>query len=142
MGNYCSKPAKIRKFHLARNILLGLTYSLLIAYMFLFMNFALYEYPLAHCQLRQSKCFLPYAQHNGLVVNSLKFFVAKKSVPNVEKLTLTILPASDSVNYSLSSICTAAQSGPRGNNYNDDSSEFHAFMPFIATNSMAFGCST
>ena len=63
MGNHRSKTAKIRGFHLARNTLLGLnelTYSLLITYMFLFMNFALYEYPLAHCQLRQSKLFLPY----------------------------------------------------------------------------------
>ena len=82
--------------------------------MFLFMNFALNEYPLAHCQLRHSKIFLPYPQHNGLVVHSLKFVVAKKSVANVEKLTVTVLPASDSVNYSLSSICTADQSGTCG----------------------------
>ena len=50
--------------------------------------------------------------HEGLVVHSLKFVVAKKSVPNVEKLMLTVLPASDSVNYSPNRpICTAAQSG-------------------------------
>ena len=48
------------------------------------------------------------------MIHSLKFFVSKKYVRNVEKLTVTVLPASDSVNYSLSSICTAAQSGPCG----------------------------
>ena len=66
MGSHRSKTAKIRGFNLSVNMRLGLnelTYSLLIAYMFLFMNFALYEYPLAHCQLRQSKLFLPYRQH-------------------------------------------------------------------------------
>ena len=87
------------------------------------MNFALNEYPLAHCQLRQSKLFLPYPQHNGLVVHSLKFFVAKKSVPNVEKLTLTVLPASDLASLSIWSLR-------------------YAFMSSVATDSIAFGCST
>ena len=52
MGNHRSKKQKIRGFHIALDTWLGLnelTYSLLIAYMFLFMNFALNEYPLAYC---------------------------------------------------------------------------------------------
>ena len=65
------------------------------------MNFALNEYPLAHCQLRLSNIFLSYQQLTPLVIHSLKFFVTKKSVPNVDKLKLSILRAIDAVSLSL-----------------------------------------
>jgi hypothetical protein len=39
-------------------------------------------------------------QHNALVTHSLNFFVAKKSVPKVDKLTLNVLLAMDPVNVS------------------------------------------
>jgi hypothetical protein len=68
--------------------------------MFQFMSFTAYENLLAHCMpyLRQPKLFLPYEQHNALVIYSLKFFVAKKSVSNVHKLTQTVLLVMDPVN--------------------------------------------
>jgi hypothetical protein len=102
------KNSKSSGFHLARNTLLGqheLKYFLLIAcmidYMLLLMNFALNEHPLARCQLRQSKLFLSYQQHAALVIHSLKFFLANKSVPSVGKLTLFVLRAIDPVNLGL-----------------------------------------
>jgi hypothetical protein len=48
------------------------------------------EDPLAFHQLRQSKVFLPYQQHNASVAHSLNSSVAKKSVLNVDKITLCI----------------------------------------------------
>jgi hypothetical protein len=45
--------------------------------MILFMNFALNEHPLVHCQLRQFKLSLPYQQLTVSVIHSLKFFVVK-----------------------------------------------------------------
>jgi hypothetical protein len=66
--------------------------------MFMFMNCALNE--LAHYQLRQSKLLIPYQPHNALVIYSLKCFVMKESVSNVDKLTQTVLLAIDPVNVS------------------------------------------
>ena len=72
------------------------------------------------------------------MIHLLKFFVAKKSVPNVDKRTLTVLLAMDPANVSLSSICTATNLVLAAL-VQRDNSEFHAFMPSIATNSIAFG---
>ena len=72
--------------------------------MFLFTNFVLNEHPLAYCQLEQSKLFLPYQQHTALVIHSLKFFVMKKCVPNVDKLKLYLLRAIDPVSLSLAQV--------------------------------------
>jgi hypothetical protein len=61
-----------------------LKYSLLIAYVCLFMNFAPNEHTLAHCQLKQFQLFLSFQQHIAFVIHLLRFFFAKKSVPNVQ----------------------------------------------------------
>lgn len=57
-----------------------------------------------------------YQQHNALVVYSLKFFVAEEytGLPNVDKLMLTVLPAENPVNVSLSGLCTAVYTDPCG----------------------------
>jgi hypothetical protein len=92
MGKH-RKKAKIRRFHLALNTLLGLNelnYCLLMAYICLFMNFAPNEHPLAYCQLRQSKFFLSYQHHNASVIHLLKLFATQESVPIVDKLTLSV----------------------------------------------------
>jgi hypothetical protein len=77
--------------------------------MFFFMNFALNEHPVAHCQPKQFKLILLKQQHNASEMRSLKFLVAKKSAPNVDKLTITVLLSMDPVNVSLS-ICTVRDS--------------------------------
>jgi hypothetical protein len=71
-----------------------LAQSLCDEYMFLFMNFALIEHSLAYFQLRQSKLSLPYQQHTVLVLST------NKSMPNVDKLPLSVLRAVDPVSLS------------------------------------------
>jgi hypothetical protein len=91
MGNYRSRKAKVRGFLLALNTLLEpneLKLSMLIAciIMFLFMNFALNEHPLAHCELRQSKLFLPYQLHTAVVIHLSKFFSRASPWPMLAQL--------------------------------------------------------
>jgi hypothetical protein len=40
--------------------------------------------------IRQSKLFSTYQQLNALMIHSLTFFVAKKSVPNFDKMMLSL----------------------------------------------------
>jgi hypothetical protein len=56
-------------------------------YMFLFMNFALHEHPLAHCQLTQSKLLLPYQRLTALVIRSVKSFLVNNYVPVCARCT-------------------------------------------------------
>ena len=65
------KKAKITGMYLALNMLLGLNDSLPIAEMFLFMNFAPIERPLAYNQPRQSNHLLAFQQHSALVIHGI-----------------------------------------------------------------------
>jgi hypothetical protein len=88
--------------------------------MFLFMNFHFIEHPLAHCQLKHSKLFLPYQLLTASVIHSLKSFLANKSVPDVDKLTVSYSVLNVQLtgqSYCLQDhvfACTAARSSLRG----------------------------
>jgi hypothetical protein len=114
--------------------------------MFLFMNFALKEHPLASCQLRQSKLFLPYQQHTALLIHSLKSFLANKSGPKVGKLTLSVQHATDPVSHSLSQVFAPRPILVFGalvqHESNNGGSNFCKTMPIIPTNSTTFECVT
>jgi hypothetical protein len=67
------------------------------------------------CLLSDRKQQIIILEHTALLIHSLKCFLANKSVPNVGKLTLSVLRAIDPVSLSLPyvGIRTAAHSGVR-----------------------------
>jgi hypothetical protein len=90
--------------------------------------------------------FVRYKQQNSSEIYSLNFSVVKKSVLNVDELTLSVLCAIDPLNVSQSDVCMrhipCSLWGARSTymTIQNVSSEFYPIMPIIQSISVAFGC--
>jgi hypothetical protein len=86
------------------------------------------------------KALFQYQLHNASIIHSLIFSVGKKSVHNVDKLTLSVLIAADPINVSQSDVCTRPIIVFATLVQLMSLLEIAAIMPIITTICVAFGC--